>query len=160
MSLLGCSNCLEEKPCCWRYSFSMGWRICPIWRVVFFPGDHNSISVWYLIQHPGFCQCCAYSCKVPRCSQTILVLLNEWAWMLLTHSSEMFPGVLLACVSLWMWLGGGTQGTVLTSGGVRLAQVWIPSWVTLSPVGDQTGQPVPLGLRTRNLSVALFCLVL
>ena len=139
MALLGRSNYLEEKQSCWRCSFCMGQGICPIWRGFFLPCDlysHSSISVQYLIQHSGFCQCCTFPCKVPRYSQTVPVLLNEWAWTLPTHSSESFPGVLLACVSVWMRLGGGTRGTVLTGGNARLAQVWIPSWVCLGATGS------------------------
>ena len=114
--------------------FCMGRGIFPIWRVFFLPCDlysQSSISVWYLIHHSGFY---TFSCRVPRSTQTVPVLLKEWAWTLLSRSSELVPGVLLACASVWMGLGGGTQGAVLT-GGHALAKAWIPSWVCLGATG-------------------------
>lgn len=46
----------------------------------FLPCDlysHSSISVQDLIQRSGYCQCCTFSCEVPRYSQTIPVLLKQ-----------------------------------------------------------------------------------
>lgn len=101
--------------------------------------SHCSISVWYLIQHSGFAQCCTFLCKAHRCPQTILVLLNEWAWTLLSHFSESFPHVLLVCVSIWMWWGGGRHGIVLT----RLTQVWVSSQVSLGATGSYSRSDRP-----------------
>lgn len=161
MALLSCSNHLEEKLL--EMLVLDGPRDPSHLEQCFLPCDlysHSSISVKDLIQRSGYCQCCTFSCEVPRYSQTIPVLLKQWAWTRLTHPSTLFPGVLLAPVSVWLRLGAGTQGTLFS-------QVAMQDWPRfrslhgyalgpLGPMGDWTGQPVPLGHRTCNLSVALF----